>query len=55
MDGRLFTLLVFLAAPAVGIGATIAFFASNPISILLLIGVMIVGAFYLLTYRESFT
>ncbi|MGB6501141.1 MAG: hypothetical protein WBG19_07070 [Thermoplasmata archaeon] len=55
MDGRLFTVLVFLLLPAGGIGVTIAWFSSNPISILFMIGVMIVGSFYLLTYRESFT
>jgi hypothetical protein len=54
MDGRLFTVLVFLVVPAALIGVTIAAFHSNPISILAEIGAMIVGAFYLLTYRETF-
>jgi hypothetical protein len=55
MDGRMFTVLVLLVVPAALIGVTVALFASNPISILFLISVMIVGSFYLLTYRESFT
>jgi hypothetical protein len=54
MDGRLFTLILFLVVPAVLIGVTIAFFSSNPISILVLIALMIIGAFYIMTYRETF-
>ena len=54
MDGRLITVLAFLAVPALLIGLTVAWFSSNPVSIVVLIGVMIVGALYLLTYRENF-
>ena len=54
MDGRLFTVLAFLVLPGVLIGVTIAFFSSNPISILVLVGAMTVGSMYLLTYRETF-
>lgn len=54
MDGRWVVLLLFLVLPAALIGVTIALFASNPVAILVLIGTMIVGAMYLLTYRETF-
>ena len=54
MDGRLFTLIVFLAVPAGLIGLTVAEFSSNPVSIFVLIAVMIVGSLYLLTYKETF-
>lgn len=54
MDGRLFTVLAFLVVPAIVIGATVAFFSSNPVTIVAAMAVMIVGAFYLLTYRETF-
>jgi len=48
------TVLVFLVLPSILIGATIAFFSSNPVSILVLMALMIIGSFYLLTYRETF-
>jgi hypothetical protein len=54
MDGRLFTVLALLVLPAALIGVTIVWFASNPVGILVLIAVMIIGAFYLMTYRETF-
>jgi len=55
MDGRLFTVIALLIAPAVLIGVTIAVFSSNPVAILTCIAVMIAGSFYLLTYRETFS
>ncbi len=54
MDGRLFTILALFVLPAALLGVTIGWFSSNPVAIFVLIAVMIVGAFYLLTYRESF-
>lgn len=54
MDGRLFTLLFLIVLPIALLGVTIVYFASNPVSILTLIAVMIGGGFYLLTYRETF-
>jgi hypothetical protein len=54
MDGRFFTVLVLLILPAVLIGVTMVEFHSNPVAILGLIAVMIAGAFYLLSYTESF-
>jgi hypothetical protein len=54
MDGRLFTVLFLLVLPAALMGVTIVWFASNPVSILILFAVMIAGGYYLLTYTESF-
>jgi len=54
MDGKLVTGIGLLAVPAVLLGATVAWFSSNPVSIFALIALMLVGAFYLLTYRETF-
>ena len=54
MDGRVWALLLTQLLPAVLIGVTIWRFASNPLALLGLIGVMVTGAFYLLTYTESF-
>ncbi len=54
MDGKLVTGIGLLAVPAGLIGVTVAWFSSNPVSIFAMIALMIVGAFYLLTYRETF-
>lgn len=54
MDGRLFTVLGFFVVPAALIGLTVGVFSSNPIAIFGLMVVMIVGALYLLSYREAF-
>jgi hypothetical protein len=55
MDGRLFTVIFLLIVPVLAVAATIVWFASNPIAILVAFGAMVLGAFYLLTYTESFT
>ena len=54
MDGRLFTVLALLVLPAALIGVTVEVFSSNPVSIFTLLAVMIVGIFYLVSYKESF-
>lgn len=54
MDGRVATLLLTELLPAALIGVTVWHFASNPLALLGLIGVMVVGALYLLTYTDSF-
>lgn len=54
MDGRLLAGLVTLALPAALIGVTIWRFAANPLAILGLLTLMVGGAFYLLSYPESF-
>jgi hypothetical protein len=54
MDGRLVTVLLAFVLPAVLMGVTVAFFASNPVSIFVLLAVMVAGGLYLLTYTETF-
>jgi len=54
MDGRWFTAFFLFLLPTIGIVATIVWFSSNPIAILVALSAMIVGALYLLTYTESF-
>ncbi len=54
MDGKLVTGVGLLAVPAALIGVTVAWFSSNPVSIFVLLSAMLVGAFYLFTYRETF-
>lgn len=36
-------------------GVTVAWYATNPISMLILLSVMLLGAFYLLSYRGPFS
>jgi len=54
MDGRLVTVLLLLVLPGALIGVTVAEFHSNPVSIMGLLAVMIVGVFYLVSYTETF-
>ncbi|HKS59840.1 MAG TPA: hypothetical protein VJS68_03580 [Thermoplasmata archaeon] len=54
MDGRWFVALLTVVLPAVLLGVTVWRFGTNPIAVLVLFGTMIAGAFYLLSYRESF-
>jgi hypothetical protein len=54
MDGRLLVVLLAFVVPAALMGVTVVWFASNPISFLVLFGVMIAGGLYLLTYTETF-
>jgi hypothetical protein len=54
MDGRWLTVLLLFLVPAAGIAATIAWFHSNPVAILVAIAAMILGGLYLLTYTDTF-
>jgi hypothetical protein len=54
MEGRLLTLLLLIVLPAALLALTVLEFRSNPVSVFVLIGVMLVGAFYLLSYTETF-
>jgi hypothetical protein len=54
MDGRWFTVAFLEVLPIVLIGVTIWKFASNPLSIFVLLAAMVAGGFYLLTYTTSF-
>jgi hypothetical protein len=54
MDSRIIVGLATIVLPAVLVGITVWRFASNPLSILGLLTVMMVGSVYLLSYTESF-
>jgi|HubBroStandDraft_1064217.scaffolds.fasta_scaffold832778_2 hypothetical protein len=54
MDSRVIVALATIVLPAVLVGLTIWRFASNPLSILGLLTIMMVGCVYLLSYTESF-
>ena len=54
MNGRWVTAFFLLLVPIVGIAATILWFSSNPVAILIALSAMILGSFYLLTYNETF-
>lgn len=55
MDGRWLTFLLLIVLPAALLGVTIYVFSSNPVAIFTLLAVMVIGAFYLLTYTETFS
>lgn len=55
MDGKLVTGVGLLLVPGALIGVTIAWFASNPVSIFAMLALMTAGAFYLMTYRDDFS
>lgn len=55
MDGRYVVVALTLVLPAVLMGVTVAWYATNPISMLILLSVMLLGAFYLLSYRGPFS
>jgi hypothetical protein len=55
MDGRWFTVLFLFIVPAIGIAASVLWFASNPIAIFVAFSAMVAGGFYLLTYTDSFS
>jgi hypothetical protein len=54
MEGRILVALATVVLPAVLVGITIWRFAANPLSILGLLTVIMVGSIYLLSYNESF-
>ncbi|MGP8073324.1 MAG: hypothetical protein ACLPZM_09430 [Thermoplasmata archaeon] len=54
MDGRILTVLLLLVLPAALIGVTVYAFASNPLTIFILLAAMVAGGFYLLSYNSSF-
>jgi hypothetical protein len=54
MDGRLIAALLTLLLPAVLIGVTVVYFSLNPVAILVLISVMVIGTMYLLSYTDTF-
>jgi hypothetical protein len=53
MDGRTYTILLTMVLPAILVALTVWKFASNPVAILVLLTTMVIGGFYLLTYRDT--
>ena len=53
MDGKVVTGIGLLAIPAALLAVTVAWFSANPVAIFTFLALMIVGAFYLLTYPEA--
>jgi hypothetical protein len=54
MDGRMFTVLLFFVVPAALLAVDVVIFSSNPIAVFACFAVMLIGALYLMSYRESF-
>lgn len=54
MDGRWLAVLLTLLLPAALIGLTVAEFSSNVVAIFGLLGVMVGGALYLVSYTETY-
>ena len=54
MDSRVIVALATIVLPGVLVALTVWRFAANPLSILGLLTVMMVGSIYLLSYSESF-
>jgi len=54
MDSRIIAGLATIGLPAVLIGVTVWRFAANPLSILALLTIIMVGSIYQLSYAESF-
>ncbi len=52
LNGRVITGVLTLLLPAILIAVTVEYFASNPLSILVLIITMGMGTLYLLSYPE---
>jgi hypothetical protein len=55
VDGRFLVVGLALILPAILIGVTVAWFSTNPLALLALISVMVLGAFYLLSYTNAFS
>jgi len=54
MDSRVIAALLTIALPAALIGVTVYRFSANPIALVTLMGVMVLGAVYVLSYGDSF-
>jgi len=55
VDGRFLVVGLTLVLPAVLIAATVAWFSTNPLALLALFSVMLLGSLYLLTYSDTFS
>jgi len=55
VDGRFLVVGLTLALPAVLMAATVAWFSTNPISMLILLAVMLFECLYLVSYSDAFS
>ena len=55
MDGRIFVIGLTIVLPAILMGVTVAWYSTNPVSMLIMFVVMLLGALYLLSYPDTFT
>jgi hypothetical protein len=55
VDGRYVVVGLTLILPAVLMGITVWRFSTNPIAMLILFSVMLVGCMYLLSYTDAFS
>ncbi|MGA7860239.1 MAG: hypothetical protein WCB19_00075 [Thermoplasmata archaeon] len=55
MDGRFIVVGLTLVLPAVLMAATVAWYSTNPISMLILFAVMLFGCLYLISYSDAFS
>ncbi len=55
MDGRIFVVGLTLVLPAILIAATVIWYSDNPLSMLVLFSVMLLGALYLVSYKDTYS
>jgi hypothetical protein len=55
VDGRFIVVGLTLVLPAILMAVTVGWYSTNPISMLILFSVMLLGCLYLLTYSEAFS
>lgn len=55
MDGRYIVVGLAILLPAVLMGVTVAWFSTNPLTMLVLFAVMLLGCVYLVSYSDTFS
>lgn len=55
VDGRFIVVGLTIVLPAVLMVATVAWFSTNPISMLVLLSVALLGCLYLISYTDAFS
>lgn len=55
VDGRFIVVGLTIILPAILLGVTVGWFATNPLALLVLFAVMLLGALYLVSYTDTFS
>jgi hypothetical protein len=55
VDGRWIVIGLTIVLPAILMVVTVAYYATNPVSMLVLFSVMLFGCLYLLSYTDAFS